>query len=441
MGAPDITAAAAFYGGWLLVNSAAACAEYDFLSRFIPAQVRRKWHLLLYLCANSVLLLLTIPHVPSLLREIMHTALLCVFLCAVRKVRWADAVAPVAIVFTLSTFLEGISAVVMRFLAANLKSPQLGTVLQMLLSVLMTVLLFAAFCFIAKRYGDAAAKALTSYLYLLLLPCAFVVWVIRFGLGLDIELLFPSAAPLAASPPLWAAACIAGALVTFFVILEIFSKIVALADQETEQILLAAQLREQRVYLSEAAKRADQYRAFQHDINNHLLILSGLLQAEKYGEVREYLTKLNAVSHTLIAPVSTGNSVLDVLLSEKIRYAGQSGIAISHRVCLPQDLMVDDIDLCIVIANAMDNAIRACTQEPEENRRIHIAAKIKHQFLLIEVTNPCQTAAPVRHGTGLKNIARIAGKYHGAVEIEQSDSHFRLSVLLCREAGGDAPLA
>lgn len=430
---------AAFYGWWLLVNGVAYCAEYVCLLRPLSAQTRPKGHLPLYLCSNTALLGLTLAlGLPSLLREVMHIALLCVFTRHVLGRRWSDATAPAAIVFTLSTLSEGGSAIAMRALVTQLKSPQAGYAAQMALSVLTTLVLVLVLGFVAGRYGRSATRAGASCLYLLLLPCAFVVWVIRFGLGLDGAELFSSQAPFGAGPPLWAVVCLGGAAVTFFVILEVFGKMAELSDREAERTALAAQLRQQDTYLAEAAKRGEQYRAFQHDINNHLLILSGLVQSGRTDDAHAYLARLDAMSQSLSAPVSTGRAALDVLLGEKIRYARQSGITVTWDLHLPP-LGVEDIDLCIVLSNALDNAIKACIQEEEGHRRIHLTAKARHQFLLIEVTNPCHTAGPWQYGTGLRNIAQVADKYGGAAETEKTGDQFRLSVLLC--CGGETTCA
>lgn len=433
---------AALYGWWLLVNGVVFWGEYGFLHRFLHGQTRRRGQLLLYLGLNCGLLACTLAlGLPSLVREGAHTGCLCLFSRFVLRRQWADTVAPAAILFTLSTLVEGGAAIVMRVLAAEVDSHRVGTALQMALTLLTTLLLLLAFRFIAGRYGRPAAGALVSYLYLLLLPCGFVVWVLRFGMGLDGAVQFPSSAPFGAGAPLWAVACLVGAGITFFVILEVFAKVLQLADRAREGAFLEAQLREQRTYLAEAAKRAEAYRAFQHDIRNHLLTIAGLFRTERYGQAQAYLERLNVMADGLTVQVSTGNAVLDVLLSEKLDHARRNGISVTHHIRLPQPLAVEDIDLCVVFSNAMDNAIAACVQVPREGRHIRITAGVRHQFLLLEISNPCHGVGPWRPGTGLQNIARIADKYGGTAETEKADHHFRLSVLLCCGPGEGPPLA
>ena len=91
---------------------------------------------------------------------------------------------------------------------------------------------------------------------------------------------------------LWALVWILGACAIFFIILKLVSKIITLSIEETEQKRLQDQIKKQYIYLEEAKKRNERYRMFQHDIDNHFLVLSGLIHEKKYNEAEEYFNKL-----------------------------------------------------------------------------------------------------------------------------------------------------
>lgn len=421
-----------FYLRWLLVNGFIFYAESGFLLGFSASRVSKRFFRCFYIAANCALIFFAIYfQLSSILREIFHILLL--FLSSLSFLRGGPVkiVAPAVMIFTLSTFMDSISAVLMRLLVNNIPMPVLGNAVQMVLSAALAVLFWRILRLIAARYSFTAQQSISSYLYILLLPCVFVVWVIRFGFGLDNTVLEAEASPVLGSSPLWAFACIFGALATFFVIIQVFAKIVTLSAHETEMALLDSELKEQRLYLAEAKKRDEQYRGFQHDIHNHLLVLSGLLQDGRYAEAQQYFQKLQRSSGALLSSISTGNSVLDILMNEKIRYAEQNQIQVKSVLQLPQKLSIDDIDLCILFSNALDNAITACQPLQKEQKMIQITAKIMHQFLLIEVTNPTDSTEPVRFGTGLRNMKHVAEKYQGTMETAQKDGLFRISLLLC----------
>lgn len=92
---------------------------------------------------------------------------------------------------------------------------------------------------LAQGFRRAAAS---SYLYVLLLPCTFIVWVVRFGFGLDSTDLTNAEFPFSGLSFMWALTAIIGAATTFFIVLKIFENIIALSLQETERALLNHQM-------------------------------------------------------------------------------------------------------------------------------------------------------------------------------------------------------
>ena len=119
--------------------------------------------------------------------------------------------------------------------------------------------------------------------------------------------------------------------------------------QETEQKGFEAQIRKQSVYLEEAKKRNETYRRFQHDIDNHFLVLSGLLHEKKYQEAERYFDHLHSVSDDLSIGVETGNPIADIILNEKISYAKSNSIKVKHDIRISSDCPVADMDLCIIL--------------------------------------------------------------------------------------------
>ncbi len=183
----------------------------------------------------------------------------------------------------------------------------------------------------------------------------------------------------------------------------------------------------QRVYIAEAQKRYEQTRAFRHDIKNHLSVLSGLLNGGKPEESKTYLKKLETVSEALSFPYQTGNPVVDILLGEKLGLA--QGITAEVSLHLPQSCGMDDFDLCVIFANALDNAIQAC-QSGGGTPSIRITGKRQGDFYMLTFENTCSDGPLPPAGTGLSNIRAAAEKYRGAVLTEKADGRFSLNVLL-----------
>lgn len=198
---------------------------------------------------------------------------------------------------------------------------------------------------------------------------------------------------------------------------------------EAEMQSLAQAVRAQKAYIDEAQRRYEQTKAFRHDIQNHLSVLSGLLRRGRLAEGSAYLQKLKAASSALSFPYQTGSPALDILLGEKLGLANAEGISAELSLRLPSPCGIDDFDLCVIFANALDNAVCACRAVSGE-RAIRIRGERQGDFYLLAFENTCPDTPLPPAGTGLSNIKAVAGKYHGTLLTEKAGDRFFLSVLL-----------
>lgn len=423
---------AGFYLWWLCVNSCLYFAEFHFIQNFMG--IRGKKFLLRYVLLSDLLtFLIMYCQSPGILRLLLHTGIIFCFSIFYLKIKWLDAVAPAMIILTLFTFMEGFQTILMRWLSGQETDSRMAIVIQILVSGILAGLLVMTLNYVSKTYSYTGQQRISSYLYALLFPCVFIVWVIRSGLGLDMWM--TSAAgdmPFGKQSNLWALIWILGACAVFFIILRLAGRIIILSMQETDQKRLEDQIKEQSVYLEEARMRNEKYRRFQHDIDNHFLVLSGLIHEKKYEEAEKYFDNLHRVSDELLIGLETGNPVIDILLNEKISYARSNGIKVGHDIQFFSDCPVADMDLCIILANAMDNAIAACIKESMEQPEISVMIRKRHHFLILEIVNTITSAyRTAEYGTGLKNIRHTVEKYEGTMEIEEDGNCFRLTALLC----------
>ena len=197
------------------------------------------------------------------------------------------------------------------------------------------------------------------------------------------------------------------------------------AQAALQSLTQAAQA--QKVYITEAQARYEQTKSFRHDIKNHLFVLDGLLRCGKLEAGRAYLNKLETVSESLSFPYQTGNPVVDMLLGEKLGLAKE--IAAEVSLVLPKPCGIDDFDLCVLFANALDNAIAACRAN-DGAKAIRISGKQQGDFYMLTFENTCLDGPLPPAGTGLSNIKAVAEKYHGAMMTEKNGQQFYLSVLL-----------
>lgn len=186
----------------------------------------------------------------------------------------------------------------------------------------------------------------------------------------------------------------------------------------------------QKTYIAQAQMRYRKTRSFRHDIKNHLSVLSSLINAGQIEKAKDYLEKLENKTAALSFPYQTGSPVVDVLLGEKMELAGVKGIETEVFVILPKTGGIDDFDLCVIFANALDNALEACAADADVKKRITVRGERQGDYYMLEFDNTCAAKATVAMGIGLSNVRAVAEKYHGAMLAETENHWFRLNVLL-----------
>ena len=155
--------------------------------------------------------------------------------------------------------------------------------------------------------------------------------------------------------------------------------------------------------------------------------MKDLLESGKLEQAVSYIEDMDHIAEKMSFPCSTNNPVVDILMGNKLGIAKSMGIRVNCSLLLPYPCGLRDIDICIVLSNALDNAIQACKNM---DGSIHVSGRIQGDFLMIEVENSFRGRGAVKKGTGLSNIKAVAEKYGGAMSIETREDVFILQVLL-----------
>ena len=218
---------------------------------------------------------------------------------------------------------------------------------------------------------------------------------------------------------------------SLFCILFAYKKLLQSFCLSTELSLLEQKEHSLNQYVEEAKSRYEKTKSFRHDIKNHIAVVKELLQSGKTEEAVHYIGDLEDIAEELLFPCSTNNPVVDILVGNKLGIAKSMGIDVCCSLLLPYPCGLRDIDLGIILSNALDNAIHACkTMEAGAERYIRISGRIQGDFLMMEVENSYQGKDGFQKGTGLSNIKRVAEKYNGAMSVKTQGKVFLLHVLL-----------
>ncbi len=219
--------------------------------------------------------------------------------------------------------------------------------------------------------------------------------------------------------------------VSLFCIMLAYKKLADSFKRDKEAALLEQQAHSLWQYVKEARLRYEKTKSFRHDIKNHITVVKELLQNQKTEAALQYVEGMENLTADLSFPVSTNHPVLDILLGNKLGIAKENQIEVRCSLEVPYPCGISDIDFCIILGNALDNAISACSRiDKGKQKYIHMTGKVQGDFLLMEIENSYSGRRMIRSGTGLTNIRAAVGKYHGAVGIRTEGEKFMLSILV-----------
>ncbi len=220
-------------------------------------------------------------------------------------------------------------------------------------------------------------------------------------------------------------------LLSLFCILFSYKKLQQNFRLSTEISLMEQEEHSLNRYVEEAKARYDETKSFRHDIRNHIAVVKNLLQSGKFTEAVSYMEAMDDIAEKMSFPCSTNNPVVDILVGNKLGIAKSMGIDADCSLLLPYPCDIKDIDICIVLSNALDNAIHAVKSlDAGIEKYIRVFGRIQGDFLMIEVENSFHGKDTFKKGTGLSNVKKVTEKYGGAMSIETQENKFVLHVLL-----------
>lgn len=134
------------------------------------------------------------------------------------------------------------------------------------------------------------------------------------------------------------------------------------------------------------------------------------------------------------------------MLSAKEQTAMDNSIHCDFQIGLEETPPIDNIDLCSLLANTLDNAIEACCKIPDYSMRfLTLKARCKNNYFSYELVNSKVNAVVEEsghyktskndsslHGIGLENVERIVEKYGGDMKIDYTDDTFTVTILVAR---------
>lgn len=205
---------------------------------------------------------------------------------------------------------------------------------------------------------------------------------------------------------------------------------------EEEKRQLSMRLDMQKSYYQVITEQVTELHVLRHDLRHHLNAVRGLLSEPKDSPAVSYLDSLYEAP-VLHAPVSFCSfPALDAILCYYDALADRQNIGHSFSILLPDTLMVDEQDLCVIFGNLLENALEAWQRIPGKNPTSAIRFSVSYRYdnLFLELQNPCcgpyrfqpeqfpSSKSDSRKGMGLASVKSIAEIYGGELSVHTEKS-------------------
>lgn len=201
--------------------------------------------------------------------------------------------------------------------------------------------------------------------------------------------------------------------------------------------MLEQQVAAQISHYEKLEKLNSDMRTFRHDYINHLSSINVLIGEGCYFDAQKYIDKLTESTYRNEAIYLTGNRLADAILTDKLESC-KDFADIGFDGCITDK--IENSDICIILANSLDNAIEACKKCPERGK-ISIAAQVKQGYWTMTMRNPTVSADSEgimktskedekNHGFGLLSIEQAVKKYDGTMAVSIKNGVFEMAVVL-----------
>lgn len=191
--------------------------------------------------------------------------------------------------------------------------------------------------------------------------------------------------------------------------------------------------------LRESQALASQYR---HDLRHHLQYVSACIENGQPQQAQAYISGICAQIQSQKVQQYCENETVNLVLSSFAARAARAGIGMKVHGSLPAAMELGDSDLCVILSNALENAVHACLPLTGDGLSCAIEVRFycRGHRVFLQISNPFrgevrfQDGIPVTdvpgHGLGVQSICAIVHRHGGVYAFLVEDGQFilRLSV-------------
>lgn len=191
--------------------------------------------------------------------------------------------------------------------------------------------------------------------------------------------------------------------------------------------------------LRESQQLASTYR---HDLRHHMQFLAGCIENGKLEQAKKYIEEIHGDIEVHKITRFCENETVNLIFSAFAERAKKLDISIEIKASLQGELTVVENDLCVLLSNALENALHACRKlkDVQKEALIEVTVYENNGRIFLQITNSCEepvmfeqglpTTKEPGHGLGVRSIFAVVEKYQGICDFSVKNNKFILRVSL-----------
>lgn len=227
------------------------------------------------------------------------------------------------------------------------------------------------------------------------------------------------------------------------VVINFFAEICAAYAREKQLHHLRSDYCSVKEQLEVQFQTSQRLRKVRHDIKNHLISVTALLDSGEYEQARELLHEISHTADSLQPALSqsTGNSLIDAVITYKSAVSEMRKIPFVYSLEMLPEIRIELSDISSVISNLLDNALEAAEKadEPYVEIRIfmykdYLTIIVKNRFRYVPSVPggklPTAKKDAENHGLGMTIVSEICERNGGVFRYSTNGAWFSASAML-----------
>lgn len=189
-------------------------------------------------------------------------------------------------------------------------------------------------------------------------------------------------------------------------------------------------------------ERMEETRRMRHDLRHHIHMVNYYLEEKNYDKLQEYVNAYRESIPDMERIRFCDNRIVNNIIFYFASQAMEQKIDFQAQLVVAEQLNVTDHEIAVLLGNLLENALDACMEQKETERRIIVKGKGDARSLIFTIDNTCEneikrnkkgellTTKPQGNGIGVNSAKKIVDRYNGFFSADKRGEMFCVSFML-----------